>query len=198
MKTKLSVFLVKFLHTFFQLLYFALGFVFLRSISVMDFLAMLGLFIWFALEVFSPVNQHNQNMICKTVLWFITSCLNSTSYLICTMGLERLYAIYRPVSYRDNVKKSRNVKISITCIVIAFWINSTGLFYIGNDVGFCFGVQNDVSQKVALILATFLGVLNYFSPMLLLIIINAVLIVKLRGRQSGQYRFCIQSSNSFQ
>ena len=155
---------------------------------MMDFCATLALFFWFPLEIFSPVSQHNDVIICVTITWIITSALNASSYLICAMGLERLYSVLRPINYREKINVSRNNKFSIICIFMACLTNTPNFIYISNDVGYCFAVRTDVNKQLALILALSLGVLNYFVPMILIISINGVLIAKLKSRQARNYR----------
>ena len=167
-----------------NLKFFVPGYVFLRSISLTDISTQLGLVSWFVLEFFSPINQHNTDIICKLQMWFLTSCNNASSHLICMMGFERLYAIFQPISYRENSKSSTNVKLSVACILFSTLVNSSFFMWLGNDVGYCFGVQKDANLTLALIQTAFLAILECLAPMLIMIVINAILITKLKHRQS--------------
>ena len=165
-------------------MFFVSGYVFLRSISLTDLSTQLGLVSWFTLEFLSPINQHNTDIICKLEMWFLTSSMNSSTNLICMMGFERLYAIFQPISYRENSKSSRNVKLSAACILFAVLVDSSVLTWLGNDVGYCFGVQKDANLTRALIQTAILAVLYGLAPMLIMIVINAILVTKLKLRQS--------------
>ena len=161
---------------------------FLRSISLTDFFALLGLANWFALEFFSPINQHNTDIVCKLQIWIKNSFLNSSTNLICMMGFERIYAIFQPISYRENSKSSRNVKLSVACILFSVLVNSSFLTWLGNDVGYCFGVQKDANLTLTLIQTAFLAIVACLAPMFIMIVINAILVTKLKKLQTAHSR----------
>ena len=145
--------------------------------------------LWSALELVSPVNQHTHDVICKIFNFFYLVCMNSSSHLITAMGFERLYAVFKPFEYKEKVTIAINCKISLVCVMVVALICSSGLPIYGNDVGHCFGVQDNVRNldivRFQLASVTFI---NFLLPTLLIPIINLILIVRLQKRDASNSR----------
>ena len=162
------------------------GYVYLWFISVTDFGSLFCLLIWNTLELVSPVNPHNQDISCKTLVLVCVSLMNSTSHLLAAMGIERAYALYQPINYRENVQVSTNIKVSSLCILVATAINFPSVPLFGTDVGYCFGVQKSANILLLEIHTLVVILINYFLPLLFIIITNALLIVKLKKRGNSR------------
>ena len=160
------------------------GFVFLRFISAMDFWCLFIQFVWPLLPLWSPINPHSNNISCKLFIVGYLCFMGSGSYLICAMGLERFYALFRPISYREKVTISFNTGISIGCVLLGFLIGGSGAPFYGNDVGYCFGVQKNVNMDLFKIRDTVSVIFTYILPAVIIPVTNATLIIKLRARDA--------------
>ena len=153
---------------------------YLRFISVLDCLCLLWLSVGLVLEMTPSASQHNHDIICKLLIFPYLCFLNTNSHLVCAMGMERLYAVFRPISYREKVKISTNKKASLSCMMVASLLACAGLPFMGNDGGFCLSVNKDANKVIAQLVVVVVGFINYVVPTIAISIINAVLIVQLK------------------
>ena len=168
------------------------GYVFIQFVSSLHFGAQMWTLASMIATRVTSLEKQYENYYCKLIIFTQSFLINSSSYLIGAMGLERLYAIFRPISYRSRITVRTNSKISVICILISFCIAVSGIPLYGTDVGYCFGVQRGINMTVVKVRLAFVGFFTYFLPIVGVPLMNAVLIVKLRKRQNASSRFVFQ------
>ena len=155
----------------------------LRSISIVDFSFGFCVLFFTILEFISPLNHHNQNAICMIYFVLTAVCPIGNSHLIVAMGSERLYAVFRPISYRENVTISTNKKVTCVCFLLALVMPLLSAPLYSNETGFCYSVRPGVNEALFLIHVFSWQIFVVYMPSFLILVMNTILILKLKRRQ---------------
>ena len=159
------------------------GYVLIRSISLCDFGFQLSTIFFSLLEIASPINQHNELILCWSSLFLRSLSFLSIAYLIIAMGAERLYAVFQPINYREKIKISTNKKLTFFSVFLAMVVSLPLFSVSGVNSGSCDYDLTGLSPVLRLGIFFITTFMSAVLPVSTTLVMNVILIVKLRKRQ---------------
>ena len=125
----------------------------------------------------SPVNQHNQKLICKAYVFLRGLCVGSSSLLILLMSCERVFASYAPFTYKDNVTTKLLSKIGTGAIVITGLFSMMSSTIYSNEKGRCFSLDENVNENLAIAAVLSTTIIFFVGPSISALILNVLIII---------------------
>ena len=101
------------------------------------------------------------------------------------MGAERLYAVFQPINYREKITISTNHKLTFLSAFVAMLVALTSFPVSGVDSGVCDYDLTGLSPVLRLGLFFMAIFMNAVFPVSTTLVMNVILIVKLRKRQEN-------------
>ena len=161
------------------------GYVLIRSISLCDFGYQTFRLFFNLLEMLSPINQHNELMLCGLSLFLRSLSFLSSAYLIIAMGAERLYAVFQPISYRQKITISTNKKLTFFSVLVAMVVSLSAFPVSGIESGLYNYDTTGFSQVLSLTIFYSTTFMNFVLPVATTLTMNIILIVELRRREGN-------------
>ena len=173
----------------YSIYFFKIGFVLLYFMTIGDMVSQVC-YIWSNLfENYSPVNQHNQELICWVYMFLRGSCLNISAIATTLMSVERLVAAYFPIRYKNTVTVPLISKLGIGCVIVSLLHSLISTVFYGNDGGLCLSVESDANPTLFFAFVATTSILFILMPTVITAMLNIFLILKIRRRNS---RFVLQ------
>ena len=147
--------------------------------TVADMASQVGYILSNLAEVYRPVNQNNQPVICSVYVFLRGSCLSISTLMTMLISFERMIAVYFPFRYKDGVKVPLMAKIGFVCVVVSLLHSGMSTYIYGSSAGQC------LSTRVHTAWVIFAGatvVVFVLLPSLTTAILNIFLITKVSSR----------------
>ena len=135
--------------------------------------------------IFSPINQHNENGLCRVYVFIRALCLGSSSFLILLMSCERVFASYVPFRYKNIVTTKLLAAVGATCIVFAGLFSLASALSVTNEEGQCFSLNQELNEKLTMTVIVSSSLLFFLVPSISSAVLNFLIIIKIKQKKSG-------------